>query len=382
VRLALVTAVLSSLVFTPAAFAQTAPSGPAAAGRFSVSVEALLWWFKDSPAPTPLVTDGQLDTPGTRVFLGGQDLDTSPLAGFRLSAGYALSERWGVESSVFYVPPRSTSREISSSGLPGSANLRIPFFDVTLPGENTTGLAVAGRFAGRATEELRTSLLGADLDVSMRAPLGGPWRVDLLGGFRYLRLRETYAFATDSPSITPPVDVFVTRDEFDATNNFFGAQLGARARRDWGPWFADGVVKIGLGAMVQSVGIDGQLVSNDFNPVFGVGPPQTFAGGYFAQPTNIGSRTRSRFAVVPEAGLSVGYRLTPWMTLVAGYTFLYVNDVVRAPLQVNRTINPTGRPAITSDPSTPFTGPAEPSFAFKSSGFWAQGLQVGLALRF
>ena len=48
--------------------------------------------------------------------------------------------------------------------------------------------------------------------------------------------------------------------------------------------------------MVQSVDIDGQLVTNDFNN-FG---HRRRCRGYFAQPTNIGSHTRSVFAVVPE----------------------------------------------------------------------------------
>lgn len=377
-RHTLAAAVAAILICAGVASAQTTPPGAPGSGPFSVSAEALLWWFKGSPAPTPLVTDGPIGAPGTRVFLGGQDVDTNPNAGFRLSAGYALGERWGLDTSVFYVPPSSTSRGVSSSGQPGSTNLRIPFFDVTLPGENVTSLSSAGRFSGRATEELGNSLLGAELNVTMRAPMAGPWRVDLLGGFRYLRLRETYTFSTDSPSINLPLEVFTTKDEFDTTNNFFGAQLGARARGDWGSWFASGVVKVALGAMVQSVDIDGRVVSNDFNPVFGVGTPQTFVGGYFAQPTNMGNHTRSRFAVVPEAGLSVGYRLTPWMAIVAGYTFLYVSDVVRAPQQINRNINPTGRPAFADSGS----GPAAPTFAFTSSDFWAQGLNVGLALRY
>ena len=31
-----------------------------------------------------------------------------------------------------------------------------------------------------------------------------------------------------------PADVYRTTDQFDATNNFFGGQLGARGRADWG----------------------------------------------------------------------------------------------------------------------------------------------------
>jgi len=382
-RRAVVAAVVSLLVVTGVASAQTSgtPLGSTSdAGRFTIGAEALLWWFKGSPAPTPLVSDGLLSDADTRVLLGGKDVDTNPNPGFRLTAGYALTERWGVEGSFFYVPPRSTSRSVSSSGQIGSTDLFIPFFDVTFPGESLTELSSAGSFAGKAREELRNSLLGAELNGTMKLLTMGPWRVDVLGGVRYLRLRETYTFSTSSPNIPPrPADVFQTKDEFDVANNFYGAQLGVRTRVDWRSWFVTGTVKVALGAMVQSVDIDGKLITNDFN---NFGAPQTFAGGYFAQPTNMGSHSRNVFAVVPEGGLTLGYQLTPWMSVFGGYTFLYTNEVVRAPQQIVRAINPVAAPAITGNPPVPLTGPAQPSFTFNSSDFWAQGLNVGLAFRF
>jgi hypothetical protein len=227
-----VVAVVSLLFVAEGASAQTTGTPGATAGPFTVSAEALLWWFKGNATP-PLVSDGLLGEPGTKVLVGGDDVNTNPNAGFRLNAAYALTERWGVESSVFYVPPRSTSRSASSSGQIGSPDLFIPFVDVTLPGENVTALSSAGFFSGRATETLRNSLLGAELNATMRVP--GPWRLDVLGGFRYLRLHESYTFSTDSPNIPPePLDVFQTKDRFDATNNFYGAQLGVRAATDRG----------------------------------------------------------------------------------------------------------------------------------------------------
>jgi long-subunit fatty acid transport protein len=88
------------------------------------------------------------------------------------------------------------------------------------------------------------------------------------------------------------------------------------------------------------------------------------------------------FSVVPEAGLTIGYRITPQLSVFSGYTFLYASDVVRAPQQVNRQVNPTGALAISSNPSRTLVGPAEPSFKFNASDFWAQGLNVGVAYGF
>ena len=71
--------------------------------------------------------------------------------------------------------------------------------------------------------------------------------------------------------------------------------------------------------MRESLVVRGTLLTNDFNDL---AAPQTFLGGVFAQPSNIGHHQRDRFAVVPEAALKVGYRLTSWASLFVGYTFL------------------------------------------------------------
>jgi hypothetical protein len=371
-RRTIVAAVVSLLVACDVAAAQT--PGTSTVGPFTISAEALLWWFKGNATP-PLVTDGALDDPGTKVFLGGKDLDTNANPGFRLTVGYALSEQWGVDSSVFYVPTRTTARAVSSSGQLGSTDLFVPIIDPTTGTESVESISSAGLFAGSARAELSTSLLGADLNATMRVAAGRGWRIDALAGARYLRLRENLLFTTNSPNILPlPADVYKTSDRFDATNNFFGGQLGVRARLDRGPWFATAVAKVGLGVVRQTVDIEGVLFTNDFNSF---GTPVTYAGGgYFATPTNIGERTRHVFAVVPEAGLNLGYRLTPRMAIVAGYTFLYASDVVRAPNQINRSVNYSTQP-----PGVP-TGPQEPSFRFRSSDFWAHGLNAGLAFSF
>jgi len=347
---------------------------------FRISAEALLWWMKDSPAPPPLASTGILGQPGTTVLLGGEDLNTHEHPGLRVTAGYLAKEGWGLEASGFYLPSRSISREVSSSGAIGSQDLSIPFFDVTLPGESDTGLSRAGVFSGQAREELSARLLGAELHGVMHLALGAAWQLDVLGGFRYVNLREDFSFTTSSPNVAPrPPDVFQTKDQFETTNNFYGGQVGVRARSSWGAWTFSGTARLALGAMVQSVAIDGFLLTNDFN---GFGEPQKFPGGYFAQPTNIGSHSRTAFAVVPEIGLNVGYEVTDWMTLFLGYTFLYTNSVARPGNHIDRGLNPTQNASFGGSPPTPLVGPARPAFRFQGSSFWAQGLNGGVAFRF
>ena len=64
-------------------------------------------------------------------------------------------------------------------------------------------MSAAGFFAGSATEELRNSLMGAELNGTARLPAMGSLRLEALGGFRWLRLKETYTFSTNSPNIPP-----------------------------------------------------------------------------------------------------------------------------------------------------------------------------------
>jgi hypothetical protein len=78
----MIAAMLAMLTWPVAAMAQT-PATTAQAGPFSLSAEALVWWFKHSPAPVLLVTDGIIGQPGTSVLLGGKDLDTGANPGLR-----------------------------------------------------------------------------------------------------------------------------------------------------------------------------------------------------------------------------------------------------------------------------------------------------------
>jgi len=102
----------------------------------------------------------------------------------------------------------------------------------------------------------------------------------------------------------------------------------------------------------------------------------------FRPATNIGTHQRTVFAVLPEVGLNVGYQITPCMSVCVGYTFLFTNNVVRPGNQINRNINPTQAVSYVGEPPVSLQGPAQPTFQFNGSSFWAQGINVGLGFRF
>lgn len=373
-------AALAAATASGAALAQGAPAPGGGDGRWSVSAEALVVWFKGSPTPVPVITDNYLDVPGVNVLLGGGTVDTNPNAGFRITAAYRVDGRVGVEATGFYVPSRSTSSSVSSTGQPGSVDLLLPYFDVTLEQENVTEISWWPEYRGSAQATLSNNLGGGELNLTWAIPPQDGWRVDLLGGFRFLQLRESYTITTSSPFNPPnPTDVWNTTDAFDARNRFYGLQVGARAAYDRGPWVGSVMGKVALGTMQQRVSVGGFLETNDYTDY---GPTQTFSGGYFALPTNSGEHSRNTFAVVPEIAVGVGYRLTPQATVYAGYSFLYASNVARPGEQVNRNVNPTQGVAYGNDPPATLVGAAQPNFNFNTTDFWAQTLSIGLAYRF
>ena len=347
---------------------------------FAIGIDALDWQLKDSPLPVPVVTDGVLGQPGTHVLLGDQDLSSGFRRGARISAAYAFSKRLGIEGNFFRLQSRTASAGIESSGEYGSTDIFLPYIDASTGQESASELSYATIYRGGAREELSNRLQGAELNTVWAFSPGASWRVGLLGGLRYLRLSESYTLTTHSPYLDAfGPDVWETTDKFSTRNSFYGIQAGARAHFEQGRFFAAGSLKVAVGGMRQSVGITGELVTNDFTSY---GPLQTFPGGYFALPSNIGEYSRTRFAVVPEAALHLGFRITSAVSINLGYSLLYANNVARPGNQMSRTINTTQSVSYTESLLVGLDGPRSPKFAFKDSSFWAQGINVGLTVRF
>ena len=72
----------------------------------------------------------------------------------------------------------------------------------------------------------------------------------------------------------------------------------------------------------------------------------------------------------------LGFCVTKHLDVFAAYTFTYLSSTVRPGEQINRTVNPTIVP-VSHSFGMP-VGPAQPSFTFQRTDFWAQGLNFGL----
>ena len=337
------------------------------------SLEALYWWSKSSPVPVPLVT--QLGQTGS-ALLGDQDIEQDGRGGVRFTIGFTLddAQHWAMEMNYLSLATTTDTQSVSSDGGPGSATLVIPFYDPTLPGENFTYLSRPGAFSGDATLRMREYLQSGEINFLYSGQRLSGTRVDWLGGLRWVNLQERLSLYTDSPNLAGD-DIFQTYDDFQTSNNFYGGQVGVRGTYDDPRFYMTATAKVALGATVERVQTYGNTFIANNTGAF------NFNGGYFTQPTNIGTQSRSRFAVVPEVGLNFGIKLSSWANFVVGYSFLYVSSVARPGEQIDRVINPTQAPSITgSFPA--LTGPARPTLAVTDTDYWAQGVNFGLELKF
>jgi hypothetical protein len=85
------------------------------------------------------------------------------------------------------------------------AILAVPFLNADTNSESTFLRAIPNFVSGAASLSRTSRLQGAELNGLMNLSQRGALRLDLLGGFRFLDLRERLSFATTALGIGPPI---------------------------------------------------------------------------------------------------------------------------------------------------------------------------------
>jgi hypothetical protein len=383
---------------------QPLPAPAAARPTFWVSADYLFWVIKRAPEPLPLVvtgpvTDpypGALDQPNTKILYGGDGLHYNPFSGMRLDAGiwFGGQSRFGFEMGGFTLEQKATQFTASGNAL-GQPFLARPFIDALTGFDNV--YFVSQNFA----DPNRTALMTGGVEISSSSRLwawdlnglynfhrDGDSAVNLIGGFTSVGLRENMTFGETLRNLAPgggvsylgvpvpPTIPVTTSDKFDTENTLYGAQLGARLHFQSGDLGVDLMGKAGIGVMQELVDIQGFTALGGPNNQFLARTP----GGVYALLSNMGPHVQNRFGIAPQGNFDLTYNLTPNITLRAGYTFLYLNTVARPGNQINPKINPGLVPTDLTY-GTP-GGPAQPSFQFNTSSFWAQGINVGVEVQY
>ena len=256
-----------------------------------------------------------------------------------------------------------------------------PFFNINTGTEFSEVLASPGLARGAVAVSEPMEFWGIELNARKPLLCDCNWRLDLLAGFRYLELNEglhiTESILVDSGVPGFGGDSILVTDRFNTRNNFYGGQLGLLSEWRRGRWSIDARWKVALGASHEVVNIGGaQLVTPPG------GSTTVFPGGLFALSSNTGRFDRSRFAVVPDVGVNLGYNITPALRAFVGYNFIYWSSVVRPGDQIDREINVRQIPGPNFPTGGSNTLVARPSVPFKSTDFWAHGVNFGLELKY
>jgi len=375
--------------------------------RVWASAEYLMWWVKDSPLPYPLVTTGDPTTgnPGALnasgvPFLTRGGANYGTLSGLRVSLGGWLDADGtiGIEGSGFLLPQQSKTYRASSdaNGNPvlafryldppvGGAAPNEDAFQASIPPGNTN-LGVPA-LAGSLAVQSQLRLWGAEVNGVLGRAGSGNLGFQALAGFRYVDLQESLSLQLSSTALGASAVDFLgtpfgapsgvaTLDSFQTRNQFYGGQVGLRGTYALGNFSLSASGKVALGDNHESLNI---LGTSTLFPAGGASI--TVPTGQFAQPSNIGRRTRDEFAVIPEAQLNVGYQATRAVRVFVGYDFLYWSNVVRPGSQVDLIVNNATN--ATNPGFIPGTTQANyPRPLFNRSDFWAQGVNFGVEFRY
>ncbi len=346
-------------------------------------VEFLMWWGKGSempalvttsnPANVPRATAGVLGFPTTDILLGNEIFGEEIQAGARANLGVWLDSLHNVGLGVRTYGLEGDTENFYANST-GDPVLARPFFNALLNQEDALLIAYTDPVDGPVVDgsiavNYNTSFAGTDVYTRIMMERCRLNRVDLIGGYSYLRLADSLSIRSFHTSHDPFIDgtTFQIRDRFSSSNVFHGGMLGLMGTRGRGRWSLDWLAKASLGASLQRVNIAGSTVITPLN-----GAPIPLAGGLLAQQSNIGSYTNSQTVVIPELTVNLNYHLSTNWSVGIGYNFIWLSSAVTAGPQIDRQVNLTQL-------AGPLIGPARPAFSgFNTEDYWLMGMNMSL----
>jgi hypothetical protein len=353
-------------------------------GGFYGGIECLYWVPKAQDLEFPLVTTsapaalGVPGLPSTALLCPPSDeISYDYENGFRFWLGWGVGPdgMMACEVGGFWLETASRNFRFQSNGV-GVPVIAIPFVDADALVQSSFIVALPGVAAGSVDIVADTRAYGAEASVTYKM-YGGedglPGGVRGLAGVRYLRIEESLAIRTRSTALATGT-VFGTADIIRTFNDFYGGQLGFRCEVGFGKWFVQGVGKGAVGYMRQRVdlaGVSTEQIGGLVNSV---------PGGLFNEPQQLCRHRADELACIGEAGINVGCQLSSWCRIYAGYSFLYVNSVVRPTSSMTPILNPTRVPLSPTFGASP-TRIIERD-VMRDTEFWLHGANIGIQFGF
>jgi hypothetical protein len=346
--------------------------------KYWASAEFLIYFAKDSPLQTPLVTTGPaasrgvLGAQGTNILIGGNDVDYGTFYGFRTISGMWIDDcrNIGVESTAWFLGRRARNFGVQSDAN-GNPLLARPFFNAAQQAEDSVLVSIPGVASG-----------GVIVNSSLGEMYGGNWDL-VINGYRTCNSELNVLVGGGYISLEERLRIFqgqtlqrdvITRvsDHLSTINTIFTGDLGLKGNMKFGALSVGGMVKVGLGWSNQNSYADGATART-----IAGGPAAFTPAGVLVVNSNTGKRTLNTFVVVPEVNANVRYRVFDWLEVFGGYNFLYISNVARPGDQIERAINPAQIPSLGG-----LGGVAPPLQPRNTTDFYLHGASVGLQVRF
>jgi hypothetical protein len=359
-----IAAVVLVVLAGPKASAQTCPLGEepdSPACCWSVDADYVLWWLRRGRVPAVLVSDSGVGYGDDRVETRHGDR----FNGVRFAVEWRDGCGLGVEGRGFFLERDSTYFKATSDG---TQLLALPFVNaatglpdrLVVAGLDPQRGALSGGFVGYS----RIELFGEEVNGVASLAEGESGRLDLLAGARFLQMRDRFRTIATSQMLPARNVLTGVVDNFRTGNAFYGAQVGVRGEWWWQRFFVAARATVAMGGDDQKVRTFGQRVV------------QTTSGrseietGLYVQASNSGQFTRGQVDGAGEVAVNLGCALGEHVRVTVGYSLLDWFAPLRAGDQVDRVVNLGPAPA-----------PARPVVPFKTDNLWAQGLNVGLEVR-
>ncbi len=336
--------------------------------------------------PPAVRNAGVLGVPGTTILYGDGDILNQTRSGGRITFGLPLDydQRLRLEAEYLGLDEATDTFSATSTGNPILAR---PFFNLATQPNNiaqesselvaypnvirgTVSVNASSQFEGAAAR-LKYLLCCTEgcvpAMVRRRGDVPGGYKMEITGGYRFLRLDDNLSINEDLTTIPGP-GTFNLTDSFATQNEFHGFEIGMLLQTRRGRWSMDWVSRLAIGNTNATSTIAGQTIIDNGQQ------STTYQGGLLAQTSNIGTYNASDFAVVPEVGINLGFDLTPRFRVLVGYSMIYWSRVLRAGDQIDREVNPN----LIPPQNQPITGALRPEQNFVWTDFWAQGFSLGL----
>jgi hypothetical protein len=352
--------------------------------RVWVRGEFLAWWSKGFNTPALLTTSpggtsaaeaGVLGAAGTSILFGGNALGGGFQPGERITFGSWLNrdQTLGLEASYLQLNRQTEFFSISGASVPILAR---PIFNTQANQQDSQLVNFPGQQSGTFSSAVASDLQVAEFLVRKTFQQRPGLSIDFVTGYRYQQLEDHLAVDdalsfSGSQASFPAGSTVEQSDRFDTRNVFQGGVIGMSASMQRQSWTFDTSLKIAAGDTHSRVAISGATATSI--------PGQTstlLPGGLLALPSNIGVYDNNHFSVVPELGLTVGFSFTSQLRATLGYDLVYWNSVARPGDQIDLNVDPRQLPPSAS------ANAVQPAFHLHTSDYWAQGLNLGLDLRF